>query len=361
MSTIGRASMLLAMTSFVACATANDDEHDASTPEGIGEPCQSDEDCAGGLPCTDDVCCNSECAGTCQACDVPGSLGTCTPIPAGEDPAEECGAIGCDGYYWGWAGSICYAGSQVSAGQAACDGAGACRPAAEECALANPGTPQVGCDELCQAPQAETCVGTEDGVCVNVDQGTDTCGVGACEVTMSRCTDGVPTPCQPNNDASGPEVCNGADDDCDGMVDDDWAEPNEQCLDYTELIGIVSGQFQDYTDLSLYPSGDEDYYRIVAVDSGSCACGSENFQLLVYLAVPAGAGSHLICAGTSCGSVDGQCQEVLGGQNREVALAFTGSCGVTETFEVFVHIRALGQPYLCEPYLLSYELWKVCA
>lgn len=63
----------------------------------LGNPCVDGGDCPGGL-CVDGVCCDAPCGGACQACDLPGSEGTCAPVPAGQDPDGECGAgATCDG------------------------------------------------------------------------------------------------------------------------------------------------------------------------------------------------------------------------------------------------------------------------
>jgi hypothetical protein len=94
----------------------------------LGTACTGDAACAGGH-CTDGVCCGvaaADCTG-CYACDVAGSEGTCAPVLAGDDPH-----MACDG-----------------ACEDACDGAGACRPAAqgtvcltEPCSNTMPGTRQ---------------------------------------------------------------------------------------------------------------------------------------------------------------------------------------------------------------------------
>src|SRR3954454_1369869 len=75
-----------------------------------GSACTAGPQCQSGQ-CVDGFCCNLPCNGRCQACDVAGSEGKCTPIKAGDDPDNECdiepvSSCGRDG---------------------ACDGQGACR------------------------------------------------------------------------------------------------------------------------------------------------------------------------------------------------------------------------------------------
>lgn len=109
-----------------------------------GAACKSDTECDTGH-CADGVCCNRACAGTCEACDLPGTAGTCslavgapkhgTCAAAGADP---CSQTLCDGKTGtackAFVGSTvscraaaCTAGSDVAA--ASCNGSGAC-PAA---------------------------------------------------------------------------------------------------------------------------------------------------------------------------------------------------------------------------------------
>jgi hypothetical protein len=59
----------------------------------LGEECQNNEECESNI-CTDGVCCNSLCKKTCEACNLEETKGTCTPIPEGEDPDQECKDLG---------------------------------------------------------------------------------------------------------------------------------------------------------------------------------------------------------------------------------------------------------------------------
>ncbi|MBX3249941.1 MAG: hypothetical protein KF901_22375 [Myxococcales bacterium] len=107
-----------------------------------GSPCSADADCVSDA-CTDGVCCNVDCAGQCEACDVEGSVGTCTAVtgaPRGGRAAcatdgTLCGGS-CDGAtrdacaYPG-AATMCRAGQcieGVATAQASCNGAGSCPP-----------------------------------------------------------------------------------------------------------------------------------------------------------------------------------------------------------------------------------------
>ena len=49
-----------------------------------GTPCMNPGDCTNGQ-CEDGVCCNTACAGTCTACNIPMKEGTCTQLGKGHD------------------------------------------------------------------------------------------------------------------------------------------------------------------------------------------------------------------------------------------------------------------------------------
>ena len=74
----------------------------------------------------------------------------------------------------------------------------------------------------CVPTGPEICNGVDDDCNGMVDDGLgqSTCGVGACQTTVQNCINGVPQMCQPGNPAPN-EICgNMIDDDCDGFVDE---------------------------------------------------------------------------------------------------------------------------------------------
>jgi hypothetical protein len=140
-----------------------------TSPLAAGATCSSPAACASGS-CVDGVCCDTACTGPCRACNLAGSVGTCTNVPGGTDPANEC------------------------AGAALCDGAGAC-------ALFPNG---LGCTISSECASGN-CV---DGRCCNTACG-GSCQ--ACNVTGSvgTCTN-VPAGTDPANECAGATTCNGA-------------------------------------------------------------------------------------------------------------------------------------------------------
>ncbi len=120
--------------------------------------------------CIDGVCCNTTCGGLCQACNVAGSVGTCTNVPNGQDPAFEC------------------AGGQV------CNGAGACTTLADGTA--------------CSAPADCTSGNCVDGVCCNTACGgtCDACNLAGFTGTCTPITAGL----DPANECAAPYECGGA-------------------------------------------------------------------------------------------------------------------------------------------------------
>ena len=152
------------------CATGSFCEAGICTARhALGQACSGGGACASGL-CVDGVCCNSTCRGQCEACDVSGNTGTCSPVigaPRGNRPL-------CDGD-----GSPC---------SGACDG------------LDRNGCAFPGEETTCRTPKCESGVSTFAATCV---------GTGACPGILHQiCT---PFSCGPTaclGDCQNSQDCN---------------------------------------------------------------------------------------------------------------------------------------------------------
>lgn len=210
-----------------------------------GGICARVEDCQSGLSCSDGRCCDRACSGTCEACDLPSREGTCTLVPAMADPDAECPGLSCAAHFVTFdALGRCFRHADVPAAIAACDGAGSCLDAADLCPSQPAGPIHVDCDDVCEAPTAGTCTGMIPGTCTDLDDPADTrtCGIGACASTVQRCTGGIATMCTPGTATA--EVCNGADDNCNGVADEGVAAvmcPPGANVSTTECAGGACG------------------------------------------------------------------------------------------------------------------------
>ncbi len=61
-----------------------------------GNTCASNTDCLSGF-CQDNYCCNSSCSGTCNRCDLPGTVGICANVALGGQVAGCNGTLACNG------------------------------------------------------------------------------------------------------------------------------------------------------------------------------------------------------------------------------------------------------------------------
>lgn len=113
-----------------------------------GAACSGDSKLCHSGVCADGVCCESDCMATCMACNLPGNLGTCFQVPAGDIDIGTCGTdVG---------------------GSTGCGMAGDCIPNMKK---ANEGT--CAGDDKCLS-----------GKCTNIDIG----GTGVCKQNAGPCS-----------------------------------------------------------------------------------------------------------------------------------------------------------------------------
>jgi hypothetical protein len=125
-----------------------------------GQTCKLATDCAGGIFCADGYCCDKACTGSCEACDVASSPGTCTTLPANATPHTghtACTATdsACAGTCNGTSAACFYPAATTTCGSASCTGSayqaagtcnsGACKmPPVQTCANGNTCQPSSG-------------------------------------------------------------------------------------------------------------------------------------------------------------------------------------------------------------------------
>jgi hypothetical protein len=119
-------------TSDHQCATAARPYCDGGACVSVrsnGARCQTAQECAS-QQCVDGYCCNDACLASCQACDVAGHVGTCSPVPSGTPYGgrASCGGAGsCAGYCNNLSSGQCFfPGSSTSCACPSGVGSGTC-------------------------------------------------------------------------------------------------------------------------------------------------------------------------------------------------------------------------------------------
>jgi hypothetical protein len=112
------------------------------------------------------------------------------------------------------------------------------------------------------------------------------CGVGQCEHTVSACVDGVPMVCDPFEGAT-PEVCDDIDNDCDGAEDEGLGDLSCGCGDCDHTVPACINGFPQVCDPfegagpEICDGGDNDCDCIVDEDQGMWTCGAAECEASV--------------------------------------------------------------------------------
>lgn len=86
-------------------------------------------------------------------------------------------------------------------------------------------------------PGTETCNGADEDCDGSTDElGQQSCGTGACAVTVDVCTNGTPVTCVPGT--PGAEICDNIDNNCDGAVDETFPNAGQTCN--TGQLGVCA-------------------------------------------------------------------------------------------------------------------------
>ena len=176
------------------CAPPNSCVNSSCGKKGIGAVCGSDAECLSGH-CADGYCCNTACTGTCEACNLATTLGTCTPVKGkaahGSCPGAgtTCGAS-CDGTNrttcaYPPSGTGCNDGNACTYNDV-CNGSGTCRGSTVSCP-ANTQCTTYSCNgtSTCTKVYKSNGVGCNDN---NACTYSDVCnGAGTCAGTTVTC------------------------------------------------------------------------------------------------------------------------------------------------------------------------------
>ncbi len=207
-------------------------------------------------------------------------------------------------------------------------GVGACAAHGEsDCVL---GEVVDGCQVGLPAADDATCDGVDDDCDGSSDEEygalATACGVGACQrVGNTSCAQGlVVDDCTPGIAMATDATCDGADDDCDGSADEDFAPHCAAVNAVTCVNGVLSQS--SCLDQNLC-NGDEACTGAATCVAGTPPVLDDENPCTIDACEPASGGTHVpVAAGTACGEYrectsSGQCKSLLPPDPAEVAPA----------------------------------------
>jgi hypothetical protein len=283
------------------------DEGLVSSSCGVGACARVVQSCIGGVAqtCTPGLPSTELCNGVDDNCNgvidegcacVPGAVQGCYSGPAGTADAGIChgGSQFCDAGMWGSCSGqqlplameqcnglddTCNGAVDEGLGSSSC-GVGACARVAQNCLG--------GMTQTCKPGDA----GTE--LCNNIDDDCDgivddhivpatlTCGVGACQRTVASCAGGVTQTCTAGS--PGTEVCNGIDDNCNGMTDETFPQSGMPCPTgvpgtcatgvFQCMTGVLSCKQTVFAVMEICNNGLDDDCNGIVDDPMACGCNT---------------------------------------------------------------------------------------
>ena len=188
----------------------------------LGATCSAANECSSNF-CAQGVCCNNACNTACRACNLAGTVGSCSNINSGADPQGRCPAqaastCGTTGQCAGGAcarhasGTVCLGAACPTASTrrppSTCNGTGTCvTPAVANCAPGRCDATTLTCVNSCSATVTNPVQCTAPAVCLNGSCGLITNGGGCtannqCQSGQCYLAEGSPGVCC-NNACSG--------------------------------------------------------------------------------------------------------------------------------------------------------------
>ncbi|MEQ8272569.1 MAG: MopE-related protein [Deltaproteobacteria bacterium] len=400
---LGSALWVCGILFAAACNPAVDDDDSTFIPPPPPPGCQTneatmglelcnniDDDCDGDVDEGDDggilrQACDLGCGGGLQTCEN-GAWGECVAAAPKE---EVCNGIDDNCNDEIDEGCECIHGMTQPCGT----DVGACRAGIQQCVdgvLNQECFGEIGPEpmEICTNGVDDNCDGNIDEGCQCTPNDTQTCGIdeGACRSGTLTC-DGQGQWSLVCDGAIDPvaETCNGIDDDCDGRADwniatgvgwdDDPFEGSNTCGGATSLPNAVDGggwislNVSDPANLqtypTIYPIGDEDWYRFRAEETshGACFPGSSQcaFVLVVQLELSGAANEedYEVCVAvtdncTAVGPDNLICSTasrwVPSANSYVMGVKWGGTCGGDDSRQVKVRVRNKAGAQSCSYY-----------
>ncbi len=174
------------------CASGNCSSGTCFGASVLGAPCGDGTDCASGA-CVDAVCCDSACDGQCEACDVAGRVGVCSPVEGLPHGARTA----CDG-----GGTTCAGQCAGSENTAACSYPRVVGECQTICSASSPCAAGFYCQGALCHPGGAVCIGAGESQSTT-DGGTSPCARFICQLASGTCL----TQCSTIRDCSAPNVC----------------------------------------------------------------------------------------------------------------------------------------------------------